>query len=454
MAVAAGNPVTADVGADVLRAGGSAADAAAAMIMTACAAETVFTGLAGGGFAIHHEAATGRTTCLDFFVAVPGLGGRRSLSGRSVPIDFGGQLVPYAVGPATVAVPGVPAGVAELHRRWGRLPWKDLVAPAIEHAARGVSLAPPHAKVLATIAPAMLLGEGERVYARDGRVLPGGSRLFHPGLESALSVLADEGAEAFYTGRIGAAIAAAIGGDGDLGQRDLAAYQVIETEPRSAYLGGSEVRARGSDLDDLLGTLDRLELHDDPTVMARRLVAVLRGPSARGDTTSAAAVDADGDLCAVTTSLGLASGVWVPEYGLHLNSMLGESELVRGDEEPGMRMGSMMSPLVAFHADRRPRLVAGAAGGSRIRSALLQVLVHVLARGHPLPAAIEAPRLNPVPGRVHVEPGLPEEVLEELRRHDEVVVWPALDTYFGGVAGVDVSGPGADPRRGGDVRRL
>lgn len=452
-AVAAGNPVTADVGASVLRAGGSAADAAAAMILTACAAETVFTGLAGGGFAIHHEAATRRTTCLDFFVAVPGLGGRRRLTGRSVPIDFGGQLVPYAVGPATVAVPGVPAGVAELHRRWGRRPWQDLVAPAVEHAARGVSLAPPHAKVLATIAPAMLLGEGERVYAPAGQLLPGGSRLFHPGLETALQSLAEEGADAFYRGRIAAAMAAAVGEAGDLGMRDLAAYSVLETEPRSARLGPAEVRARGADLDDLLGTLDRLKLDSDPATMARRIVAVLRSAPARGDTTSAAAVDAEGNLCAVTTSLGLASGVWVPEFGLHLNSMLGEGELVRGDEEPGMRMGSMMSPLVAFD-EKGPRLVAGAAGGSRIRSALVQVLVHLVAHGLPLQEAIEAPRLNPVPARVHAEPGLPEEVLDALRRDDEVVVWPSLDSYFGGVAGVDLTGPGADPRRGGDVRRV
>ncbi len=451
--VAAGNPVTAEVGVDVLRSGGSAADAAVSMVLAACVAETVFTGLAGGGFAIYYEASTRTTTCLDFFVAVPGLAGRRPSVPQEIAIDFGGQLVPYSVGPSTVAVPGVPAGMAALHRRWGRLSWPEVVAPAIGHAARGVVFAPLHSKVLATIAPAMLLGEGIHVYAKDGAVLPGGARLFHPGLETAMQVLSDEGAEAFYTGRIAEAMVGAVGQQGDLSYPDLAAYGVVETAPRRARLGDADVMARGDDLDDLLGTFEALVLADDPGVLAARMVEVLRAPPRRGDTTSAAVVDSDGNLCAVTTSLGLASGVWLGEYGLHLNSMLGEGELVRGSELPGRRMGSMMSPLIAFRDDE-PVLVAGAAGGSRIRSALLQVVTNVVHRGLPVAEAIAAPRLNPVPDKVHVEPGLTPEVVRLLEQHEPVTVWPALDSYFGGVAAIDATGPGADPRRGGDVQRV
>ena len=199
--VAAGNPVTAEVGVQTLRDGGSAADAAVAMMLTACVAETVFTGLAGGGFATYYDAGSGETTCLDFFVAVPGLGGRRGAVPEEIAIDFGGQLVPYSVGPSTVAVPGIPAGAAALHRRWGRLPWKDVCAPALHHAEHGVAFAPLHSKVLSTIAPAMLLGDGARVYARDGQILPGGSRLFHPGLDASVRALANDGAELNPVGR-------------------------------------------------------------------------------------------------------------------------------------------------------------------------------------------------------------------------------------------------------------
>ena len=90
------------------------------------------------------------------------------------------------------------------------------------------------------------------------------------------------------------------------------------------------------------------------------------------------AVDAQGDGCAITTSLGLGSGVWVPGYGVHLNSMMGEGELLRGLVAPGQRMGSMMSPLVALDDDGALAALAGAAGGSRIRPALVQCLLRIL----------------------------------------------------------------------------
>ncbi len=453
VSVAAGNPVTAQVGADVIRSGGGAADAAVAMVLASCVAETIFTGLGGGGFATYYDAATGTTDCVDFFVAVPGLGGRRAVPPLEIPIDFGGQLVPYAVGASTVAVPGVPAGVESLHQRWGHLPWKDLVAPAIAHASRGVAFAPLHSKVLATVAPAMLLGAGAGAYSPDGQILAGGATLFHPGLDSALRALADEGAAAFYTGHIAEAMVAAVGDQGDLGMLDLAEYRVSASPARTADFGDLQIHARGNDLDDLLATAHTLELTDDPAELAVRMVRALRAHPKRGDTTSLAVADADGNACSVTTSLGLSSGVWLRDLGIHLNNMLGEGELVRGDEAPGRRMGSMMSPLVVV-GEHGPVLVAGAAGGSRIRSSLLQVLVNVLHRGMTVQDAIVAPRLNPVPGRVHVEPGFAPSVLERLAQDDEVVTWPALDSYFGGVAAIGSSGPGADPRRGGDVCRI
>lgn len=449
VAVAAANPVTADVGAETLRAGGSAADAAVAMVLTSCVAETVFTGIAGGGFAMYVDGATGEATCVDFFVAVPGLGGTRGHSPREIEIDFGGQVVPYAVGAPTVAVPGTPAGVAHLHERWGRLSWAEVVEPALAHAAKGVSFAPLQSKVLATVAEAMLLGEGDQVYRHGKGVLPGGARLFHPGLEGTMLTLRDEGPDAFYHGSIAHQMVAAIGEHGDLGEVDLAAYAVKESLPRVVPLAGAEVLARGDDLDDLLGTLALLELGNDAAAMARSLVHALRASPKRGDTTSVAVTDSKGNACAVTTSLGLSSGVWLADYGIHLNSMLGEAELVRGQLPAGERMGSMMSPFAAFDDDGLC-LVGGAAGGSRIRSALTQVIVNVLHSGMSVSDAIAAPRLNPVPGRVHVEPGFADAVLAALAP-DEVVHWPALDSYFGGVSAVGRSGPGADPRRGGAV---
>ena len=153
----------------------------------------------------------------------------------------------------------------------------------------------------------------------------------------------------------------------------------------------------------------------------------------------------------ITTSLGLGSGVWVDGYGVHLNSMIGEGELIRGFSEPGVRMGSMMSPLVALDAERRLAAIAGAAGGSRIRPALVQSVLRML-RGESPQEAIDAPRLNALPDLVRLEPGFTPEVLASLEAAGETLaVADHRDTYFGGVSALSPLGGGADPRRSGFV---
>ena len=86
------------------------------MILAGCVAETLFTGLGGGGFATVYDAATRQVTCLDFFVAVPGLDGTVPEPARGIKVAFGDVEVPYAVGGPSVAVPGTPRGVAALHQ--------------------------------------------------------------------------------------------------------------------------------------------------------------------------------------------------------------------------------------------------------------------------------------------------------------------------------------------------
>jgi gamma-glutamyltranspeptidase/glutathione hydrolase len=113
-------------------------------------------------------------------------------------------------------------------------------------------------------------------------------------------------------------------------------------------------------------------------------------------------------------------------------------------------MGSMMSPLVALDDEHRLMAVAGAAGGSRIRPALLQVLIRML-RGAAPQDAIDAPRLNPLPGLVRVEPGFSPEVLDALAARSAVAAADRRDPYFGGVSALSPLGGGADPRRSGSV---
>jgi gamma-glutamyltranspeptidase/glutathione hydrolase len=301
----------------------------------------------------------------------------------------------------------------------------------------------------------MCVGDGLEVYRRpDGTLLQAGDRLWHPDHHHAYELLAED-PDAFYRGAYADALVAAVADGGALSAADLAAYRVRESRPRRAHFAGSTVHARGDDLDDLLGTLTRAAhtVPGDPThdpASALGLVAALEGADRRAETTNVVAVDSDGDACALTTSLGLGSGVWVPGFGVHLNSMLGEGELIREALEPGVRMGSMMSPLVAVDDEHRLLAVAGAAGGSRIRPALLQVLIRML-RGAAPQDAIDAPRLNPLPGLVRVEPGFSPEVLAALAARSPVAATERRDPYFGGVSALSPLGGGADPRRSGSV---
>ncbi|MGO1973714.1 MAG: gamma-glutamyltransferase [Propionibacteriaceae bacterium] len=457
--VSAAHPVTARTGADILRAGGSAVDAGVAMMLVSCSAESIFTGLGGGGFATTFEADTATVRVVDFFVAVPGLGGRTPGPGVPIDVSFVGQPVPYDIGAATVAVPGIPAGALHLWERWGSLPWADVVTPAIV-ASRGTPLPRAHARLLPSVSPAMVVGEGARVFRRpDGNLLRTGDRLVHPDHEHAFHTLATD-PRSFYSGRYAETLVAAVADGGALDETDLRAYTVVESEPRHVRLDGpgpsASVLARGDDLDDVLATLATAArtVSADPLTdpaSALALVEALRCPDRRAETTNLVAVDAQGNACVITTSLGLGAGVWVPGYGVHLNSMLGEGELIREQLAPGQRMGSMMSPLVATDDEGALVLAGGAAGGSRIRPALVQAVLRTLAGAHPR-AAIDAPRLVAGADTVRLEPGFSAAVVRALIEagHD-VRVAEGRDAYFGGVSIIGRHGCGADPRRSGAV---
>jgi gamma-glutamyltranspeptidase / glutathione hydrolase len=456
--VAAGHQWTARAGADILIRGGSAVDAAVSMMLVSCASETIFTGLAGGGFATVYDAATTQVRCLDFFVAVPGLGGKRPSPATSIEVIFIGQQVPYEIGPATVAVPGVPAGAHYLWQRWGRLPWSTVTAAGLE-ASYGTPFSAMHAQVLPRVAAAMCVGEGVEVYQRpDGTFLQAGDPLRHPDHHRAYELMLRD-PRAFYDGAYADALVVSVANGGALTQEDLDAYHVIETAPRTVRVNDFTVHARGSDLDDLLGTIEGVALvvDGDPTTDAQAaaaLVDALRAPCKRAETTNIVAVDAHGNGCAITTSLGLGSGVWVPGYGVHLNSMLGEGELLRGLVHPGTRMGSMMSPLIALDDHGQLAAIAGAAGGSRIRPALVQCVLRML-RGAAPQEAIDAPRLAALPDLVRLEPGFFSHVIQSLEGNGyKTAIADHRDPYFGGVSALSPLGGGADPRRSGFVIML
>src|SRR5919201_4259817 len=168
-AIAAGHPLTAEVGAAVLADGGNAVDACIAAAFAAAVAEGPLTGPPGGGFLLVRSA-EGETTLLDCFFAVPERPGGDM---EEVVIDFddaGTQT--FHVGEASVAVPGLVAGLEEAHRRFGSRPWASLVEPAIELAEGGVARDEPRDFLHRLLGGILLRSDaGARVYGQPERIV-------------------------------------------------------------------------------------------------------------------------------------------------------------------------------------------------------------------------------------------------------------------------------------------
>src|SRR4051812_46379341 len=241
-AVAAGHPLTAEAGARVLAEGGNAVDACIAAAFVSWVAESTLTGPGAGGFMLVHRGRDRSTRLLDHFVTVPGLGLRSEAREMDeVAVEFSPESRQlYRIGPASCAVPGAAAGLGEAHRRFGSLPWRVLLEPAIEHARQGVELNEPQA-FLHEILDVLLrhTPEGQQLYSLKGDRLMVGDRLTMTDLAGSLERLAEHGAADLYTGELARAVSEHVrAGGGAITLRDLAEYRVIQRRPvRVQFLG-------------------------------------------------------------------------------------------------------------------------------------------------------------------------------------------------------------------------
>jgi len=409
------------------------------------------TGLLGGGHGMVWDAGEGRASQLDFFTSVPGLGAAAHEPELvELEVLFGEETIRYAIGPQSCAVPGVPAGLRELWRRHGRLDWPRLLEPAIVLAREGVPMPSAHAACLEMLAPVLTLDGGERLLAPRGRLLRESELLVQPGIARALELIAED-PRSLYVGALGAALLELMAGRGGLiTAEDLSSYSPRWREPVETPYAGTSFFSRGdlSGVPDALARLTRLA----PLSERERVHALLAALSPEGietHTTNLVAVDGDGNACVLTTSLGLGSGDYLPGFDLHLNSMLGEIDLMGGDPIAGERVGSMTAPSVAIGADGLV-LAIGAAGGTRLRTALLGVAAGILDEGFAVQEAIDRPRFHPAGSILNAEPGVSEEALIDLEAAGcQVRRWSSLHHYFGGVSAIGRSGAAGDPRRSG-----
>lgn len=232
--VAAANPLAAQAGLDILRAGGSAADALVAVQTVLGLVEPQSSGIGGGAFALWYDAETGELTTYDARETAP------AAAGPDLFLDDNGEPLAFfdaVVGGRSVGVPGIPRLMEEMHARHGRLDWADLFAPAIELAEAGFEVSPRLAGLLEAETGRLDRQDEARAFFFDeaGTPLAESHLLANPAYAETLRAIAQDGADAFYSGPIAEAIVAAVeafeDNPGLLTLDDLAGYEVIEREP-------------------------------------------------------------------------------------------------------------------------------------------------------------------------------------------------------------------------------
>ncbi|HHH11577.1 MAG TPA: gamma-glutamyltransferase, partial [Sorangium sp.] len=228
--VAAANPHAARAGQQILRAGGSAVDAAVAMALVLTLVEPQSSGIGGGAFMLHYQADNRSVQAYDGRETAPALAdGRMFLDPRGKPRRF----MDAVVGGLSVGVPGELRMLELAHRQHGKLPWKQLFAPAITLARKGFAVSPRLHKLLTSASRLRSMPAAARYfYDPRGNAKPVGSNLKNRTLAKLLQRLADGGADAFYRGDIARDIADKASGatrnPGRLRPTDLATYRAVK----------------------------------------------------------------------------------------------------------------------------------------------------------------------------------------------------------------------------------
>ena len=388
--IAAGSEKTAEAGAELLRAGGNAVDAAVGAAFASFMSEPTLVAPGGGGFGLvfrHHDA---RTWLYDFFVDFPGRG--LTPGSRPDPVDFYSITVNYGpahqvfhIGRGSVATPGLIAGLCRMQKDLGRLPLRVVLEPAIEFARNGVPVGDFGAYVGDLLYDIFAADEAlARLFGAPDAFLNPTYCYKNPELADTLEALAREGSDLFYKGEVAKAIVRDQQTHGGLlTTEDLANYRVILRQPLHQHYrqyefftnpppsrGGALIAFSLALLEEYdlarfpLGSAEYLELlaevmrqtnlarplfdatgdadtflsseniQDNAAELARRLQAHWREhphdlppPVEHSNTSHISVLDGHGNLVALTTTAGETPGFVVPGTGLILNNILGEADL-------------------------------------------------------------------------------------------------------------------------------
>lgn len=241
-AIASAHPLATEAGLEILEAGGNAFDAAVAVSASLAVVEPYSSGIGGGGFWLLHRAEDGHEVMVDGRERAP------LAATRDMYLDEAGEIIPglSVNGPLAAGIPGEPAALVHISKRYGKLPLTTSLAPAIRHAREGFAVT-SHYRRMAGFRREVLrqYPEAAGTFLKDGEVPPLGHLIKQPALAETLETIAKHGAKGFYEGEVATSLVRAVtDAGGNWQQQDLASYRVVERDPvRFDYRGMSVISA-------------------------------------------------------------------------------------------------------------------------------------------------------------------------------------------------------------------
>ena len=491
--VAAADPVAADVGLQILKQGGNAADAAIATAFALGLTENAASGIGGSGFMLYYDAGENKTYALDYYFACPD---------AMVNTDFkdASETRNKGLGGMRAVVPGFVRGMEKANEMFSTMTFAELIEPTIRMAENGVPVSAFMAETYRDYYERiMAYPETERVFTDDGLPYGEGSIFKNPDLANTLRIIAEKGGDGFYTGEVAEAIVNSQRATGSkMTLEDLAKYEAVVSQPLTSTYRGYKivtlppVSGGGVVLSNLnlaehfdmasipwgsteylhtwgevmrLANSDFTTYFEDPAMYPHVMPAVRGmitkeyaaeriklfsptktmsigpvGSPAEHDpeshTTHLAVVDKDGNICTMTNTNGDFFGTLttVTDCGFVIENTTAFSGGNTYVPEPGKRARSPMSPTIIFNEDGTPFAAVGTPGSGRIVNTIALIISNMIDYGMPLKEAVDATRLHQARNdNLTLEGGFDESVVAELEKlGHEVTVRVANDSFFGG----------------------
>ncbi len=495
-AIASFSPKASKTGARVLKNGGNAIDAAVASSLVFGIAEPGWSGIGGGGFILAHLS-TGENIVLDY---------RETAPSQTDPAYYTDEKK-TSIGYRSIGIPGTIAGLFSLQKRYGKMQLEDVVQFAIDCASEGIKVTElweksMHQNFDAALDKLRRSPYSTEVFLRNNRPYQTGERLIQKDLAKTLRTIVKEGPQVFYEGEIADVIEEdMVTHNAFLRGNDLADYEVknrdpLEIEFRDKYKiitmpppgsGASLIEAlhiletlmehhsEFSSEDLLVETLAQVmedrarylcdpDFHDVPVELlvsqeyaknvAQNILNTARTATSadkQGGTAHVTALDKEGNAVSITETIEcfMGSGVTIPDTGILMNDEIHDFSFNSDSVnyiQPGKRPRSSMTPTVILK-NGNPFLVLGATGGTRILTALIQVLFHRLQLNQDIVRAVHHPRLHVQGKNVYVEhEGMTRDISKPLHKQGFSVeckkvfspCFDGYDVYYGAVEAIEV----------------